>query len=351
MRRSASEPSLSNPDDLAANRSGRLTDGQRRQAMQVNWVAGCFVIAMAVFMGSVFGLPFVLAFFQEELEWALVVPGLICLAMGAPIALLVAIQGVRLALTRRDLEAGEVQQADGLVVWRGHRYAAEFPGRAFWSSNTVAGLPPGPYRFYYLPRSGRVLSAQAMPGLMVAETMPGGALATLDGVLGQVIGFSAGDIELNRQGQLAPGQRARLLAAMFGFSLLGLGLLAFCGFVAWAMWTDLDGEGWAAALPLGILALIGLLGPVAIGWQIVKMGRDLLGGQVVFVDGPVTRSAVRGGKSTSYYYGIGGQKFTVSLQAYEAMVSGQSFRAYYTPHTKRLVGLEPWAGGGGRREQ
>ncbi len=329
-----SERYLSNPDDVAANRSGTLTDRQRRQAMQLNWGAGCLAIVLVVVIGGLLTFPFVLMWLDEDEVLALIIPALIVVGAGVPILVLSLIQVVRLVLTRQDLEAGEVQQADGVVAWRRYRYAAEFPGRAFWANNTMLSLPPGPYRFYYLPRSGYVLSAQAMPGMMtISET------AGIDQVLGQVIGFSAGDVERNRAGQLGGGQAARMVAAMAGLGLLALVILLFAGFMAWGILSDL-GDGGAAAIPLVLAGAIGLIGPLAIAWSILKLVRDLLGGQVVYVDGPVQRTAVRSGKNTIYYYQVGGLKFNVSLRAYQAMIGGQVFRVYYTPLTKRLVGLE-----------
>ena len=42
----------------------------------------------------------------------------------------------------------------------------------------------------------------------------------------------------------------------------------------------------------------------------------------------------------TYYYQVAGQKFSVSLRAYQALVSGPNYRLYYTPRSKRLVALE-----------
>jgi hypothetical protein len=339
----ANERYMSNPDDVAANRSGTLTERQRRQAGQIFGAAGCTSgLVLVVVAGVVLGIPFVMLWREESEPLALLVPALLALLVGVPLALWVAMQLIRLWLTRQDLAAGDVQQADGVVAWRRRRYAAEFPGRAFWTNNSVTALPPGPYRFYYLPRSGYVLSAQPLPGMMTAGMTGMGETAGLDQVLGSVVGFSAGDVEANRDGRLGAGQVARMVAAMAGLGVVVVLLLAFCGFMAWNIWSDADA---GSTIPIIMVALIALGGLLALGWSIIKLGLDVLGGRVEMVEGPVQRTYARAGRSTNYYYQVGGQKFSVSLRAYQAMVSGQNFRVYFGPRSKRLLALESLGGG------
>jgi len=245
----------------------------------------------------------------------------------------VLMQVVRLVLTRQDLAAGDVQQADGVVAWRRHRYAAEFPGRAIWTNNSVTSLPPGPYRFFYLPRSGYVLSAEKVSGLMTL----GGETADLNQVLGGVVGFSAGDMEANREGRLGGGQAARMVMAMVGLGVVALVIVAFCGFMAFSITSDARSD---ATIPLLFVAVIGVGGTLLIAWSIVKLGLDLLGGRVESVEGQVVRTYASTGRSTTYYYQVGGLKFTVTLRAYQALVSGPVYKVYYAPRSKRLLALE-----------
>ncbi|MCC7359874.1 MAG: hypothetical protein IT317_10375 [Anaerolineales bacterium] len=338
MIRPSSERYLTNPDDVAANRSGTLTDGQRRKASQVNWGAGAVALLVGALIGGGLVVPFFIMFQEQNEPLALIIPALILLVVGVPVGLVILQNIVRLALTRQDLAAGEVQTADGQVAWRRRRYAAEWPGRPFWTNNSVSGLAPGPYRFYYLPRSGYVLSAEKLGGLtLAAGMMGGGETPGLTEVLGRVIGFGAGDLEANRDGRLGGGQAARMVAAAAGLGVLALVILGFCAFAAFNMTTE---NGGLSAIPLLFIGAIGLFGPLLVGWAALKIVLDLLGGRVQVIEGQVQRTYSSSGKSTTYYYQVGGKKFTVSLRAYHALVSGPTYRVYYTPRAERLVALE-----------
>ncbi len=333
MLRTRTERYLTNADDIAANRSGTLTDKQRREAGALKLGTGVIGVVVLLVVGGLLAFPFVLLWQEQGELWGLVIVAVILLLVGVPVGLLVLKQLVRLVLTRQDLAAGDVQQADGVVTWRRRRYAAEFPGRAFWTTNSVTSLPPGPYRFYYLPRSGYVLSAEKLSGMMTL----GGETADLNQVLGSVIGFGTGDLEANRDGRLGSGQGARMVAAMIGQGLIALLILGFCGFMAFSVLSD---SGSDTPITLLFVGVIGLIGPLVIGWSIVKLGLDLLGGRVETVEGPVQRTYRRSGRSTTYYYQVNTMKFTVTFNAYQALVSGPVYRVYYAPRSKRLVALE-----------
>ena len=338
MRRFTNERYLTNPDDLAANRSGTLTEAQRGQALRLNWGAGVVAIIAIVVVGGLLTFPFVLMWLDEDEVLALIIPALILVGVGIPAAYFTLVNLMRLVLTRQDLAAGEVQAADGVVVWRRTRYAAEFTGRPFWTNNSVTSLAPGPYRFYYLPRSGYVLSAEKLGGLSLAGGMSGGGeIASLTEVLGRVIGFGAGDLEANREGRLGGGQAARMVTAIVGLGVLALLIVAFAGFMAWNMTTE---NGGLSPIPILFVGAFGIIGPLLLGWSALKLVLDLLGGQVQKLEGPVQRTYSSSGKSTTYYYQVAGQKFTVSLRAYQALVSGPTYRVYHAPRSKRLVALE-----------
>src|SRR5690349_4871574 len=152
-----SERSLNNPDDLAANRSGVISERQRQQARRINWGTGITVLFMIAVFGGALGIPFFALAAEQDEWWSLLVPLVIFAVIGAVLGIFALIALVRLVLIRQDLAANDVQQAEGTVAWRGNRYAADFTGRAFWANNTVNSLAPGPYRFFYLPRSGYIL--------------------------------------------------------------------------------------------------------------------------------------------------------------------------------------------------
>jgi hypothetical protein len=71
---------------------------------------------------------------------------------------------------------------------------------------------------------------------------------------------------------------------------------------------------------------------------------DVLGGQVRTVAGKVIGEANSSGESTTYYYKVDKLKFRVPAHAYTALVSGMSYRIYYTPRSKTLVSIEPLVG-------
>jgi len=90
-------------------------------------------------------------------------------------------------------------------------------------------------------------------------------------------------------------------------------------------------------------AVIGLLGLFLGGLmlnQCLKFVRDALGGAVQQVEGPVRKSVVSSGRSTTYYYHAGREKFTVSRSAYAALVPNLTYRLYYAPRSRRIVAVE-----------
>ena len=94
-----------------------------------------------------------------------------------------------------------------------------------------------------------------------------------------------------------------------------------------------------AVLYLGLLALRGAFG-------VLKTTLDVLGGRVTSADGTVsTRQSTsyfgQLGGGTSYYYVMGQQKWTVSSDAFQALLIGQKYRVYYLPISKNILGLEP----------
>ena len=75
---------------------------------------------------------------------------------------------------------------------------------------------------------------------------------------------------------------------------------------------------------------------------------DALTGQVSVAEGDVRKSysvesTGRGYSGrTTYYYHIGDVHLAVSgKMAYDAMIDGLRYRAYYTPRSKKLVAIEP----------
>lgn len=325
--------SLTNPANLAANRRGQITAQQRTVAQF--WpqllTSGAVALGLGCLLAG-FSAALVSSDLSDSELW---LPfafvgglGLILLFSGAqPL-------GAYL-LTWRDLSADQVAAADGQVAWARNAYRVRGFPRPFWTSDVVA-LPPGPYRFYYLPTSGRVIGAEALglPGLSGTHEV--------QNILGEVLKFSLADLQANQQNQLSAPQSDRLRNGMLGY---GLGAAAcLCGaFGALGTWLfaltslfDSDNTPWPI---FGLLALI--FGSV-LAWLAFTRWQDFSAGQVNRVEGFVDKYIVSSRNSRSYYYRVnqGPLRFGVSHPAYEALLPGH-YRLYYTQHSKTLLSLEP----------
>jgi hypothetical protein len=108
---------------------------------------------------------------------------------------------------RQDVAAGPLASADGQVTFTEQGYRARMAGRSVWNldGEPEVRLPPGTYRFTYLPRSRRILT-----GEWQGSREPGGPYAGLLAVLAQTNAFDLDDLAMNRRGRLSEAQRARL---------------------------------------------------------------------------------------------------------------------------------------------
>jgi hypothetical protein len=326
MQSWSADRNLGRPEDLAANRQGTITDEQRRAALGLNWGSGCVVLIVALVAGALL-VPLATAALADFMQGAVAFGAVLVIL---PIVLFTGWMVMRWWLVRQDLAAGQISLADGEVRWRQHRYAAEFPDRPRWASNSVTSLAPGAYRFYYLPRSGHVLSAEPLPAMSIL-----GAESGLNQTLRRVHGFSQADLEANREGRLGAGQALRLLLSAGGLALVTLVVVGLIGTLAWGIFADNEGS------PIGLaFGLIGVIVGLMLGWTMLKLMLDLFSGRVEQASGVGTRSIRPAGRSTTYYYHIGGQRFTVSYRGYQALVPDQVYRLYYVPRSRRLVGIE-----------
>ena len=98
-----------------------------------------------------------------------------------------------------EIKNGQVELVIGRVVWSGRRYRVVSETRKLQSLRWGRALPPpGDYRFYCLPRSGLVVTAEEL-GLVPAKQ----ASDLLREVLARTYHFSMGDLQVNREGLLA----------------------------------------------------------------------------------------------------------------------------------------------------
>jgi hypothetical protein len=149
---------------------------------------------------------------------------------------------------RWDLANGMIAQEDGQVTFARRRgYVARGRRRPLRSlhGSWEVNLPPGAYRFYYLPHSRRILSAERQ-----ALLEPGGPAASLLSALATAHGFRPGDLHMNWQGRMSLRQRFALVGWMlllFMFippvlaiyavaALLGLALTSGSPQCSWPWW-------------------------------------------------------------------------------------------------------------------
>jgi hypothetical protein len=197
-------------------------------------------------------------------------------------------------------------------------------------------LAPGPGRFYYLPRSGYILSAQRLLELSTASQV-----TEINRVLARVIGYSQRDLARNRAGCLGLGQALRMLSAIAGWTLLwsvGGVLIIILGVQVVSVVFGDGREMVLEALQYVAFGALAIVFGVVFLWQ---LGLDVLTGQVLTIEGPLIQS--RSDPKTSwpiYFCRVGGRQFMVSRAAYAAAVSGFVYRAYYTRRTERLLALE-----------
>lgn len=322
------QPSYTDGDNLEANRRGELTAAQAEWLKVSNapfYFLQGYGVAAALIL--IIGISFVPAMgsIPAEAWWSVAISFLI-------IGTAVAVPLVRTIRQHRfltgDLAEGKVEAGEGQVIWRGNSYRAVENGRAL---KTQVGftLEPGNYTLYFLPRSRWLVAAER-------KTLQSAEAPTLQGVLAKVLRCEEGTLEANRKGDLGDGQRRYLLfvcAANFFAALVAVGLAGWVLINSQANPSnDFFSSGFlvagAAVFAGGFFVLRGF-----------RLARDLVGSTVRLAKGRGEKSA-SGGRSPSFHYEVGEEKFSVSSAAYIAFVEGKSYRVYYLPYSKRIVNVE-----------
>ncbi len=223
--------------------------------------------------------------------------------------------------------------AEGRVSWKGGRFVAEIQDRQLKAvlSDTI-NLAPGAYRFYFLPGSGGLLSAEALG--LADQAAP---RQEMNQILAQANHFDPSALEVNRAGRMAPGQRRRLLNSLWIYLVAEIVIAAFAfGFIQ-PLLPNLNDPGTLIFPALILLAIVGA--GLIVLWRALLVVVDAASGQVLAQQGTVYKS-VRRGRTITYYYTMEGRNWMVSRQAYNALVDGGIYRAYYTPRSKALVAIE-----------
>jgi hypothetical protein len=338
---------LSHPDDIAANKRGYITDHQRtvfarlaRNQRITAWLVVGAGLAYFGLMGYLIvdtwppSLP-------EGLGYLII--GLLLVQVGE--RMISSLRELRrLAQTQRELSAGLLAQAPGQVVWRTRRYVAQIPGHTLYFAPPL-NLPPGDYRFFYLPRSHWLLAAESL-----SRADPTHTTQPYLAVLARANHFNLDALAANRQGQLYAAQRKAqihnlaLVALSLGLVSAPFGVLIF---FAWRTYL-------AGGNPLGgtiALTILLLLPPTTAFLMAARHGFsfsaivDLREGRVAVTEGMVRKTMVHlsNSKEPLYYYRLNRLRFLVSEAAYDALIVDRPYRVYYLPRSKILLSLEPLA--------
>ena len=98
-------------------------------------------------------------------------------------------------------------------------------------------------------------------------------------------------------------------------------------------------EHYAHRSRLGIVVVIAVM--LFMLYLIFRTSQDVLAGHVATVDGVADRYYDSSDGSPIYYVKVENRRFTVSRQAYNALVPGERYCVYYLLRSKRLASIEP----------
>jgi len=281
---------------LAANQRGELTDAQRERAIRAARTRqGCLntLLRYAVFPASSLAILALLLALRAPvlIVWVLV---FISLIVGAELFMLTIPRFIqRQQLLRRDLVEERPESAEGRLIYAPGGYEAVTDNRILLLPSNPLNLRPDMlYRFYFLPRSGFVLSAEAVGKAATADTR-----AALLEAFSATFNFDEDTLATNRRGQLTTRQLLRLLPQI-----------------------------------------------IAVGgsFTLRQLLSDLVQGCVEATEG-IGRRSKQPRPYQPYAYLIGARHFSVSAQAFEVFIDELPYRAYHTPRSGILVSIEPLA--------
>lgn len=250
-----------------------------------------------------------------------------------------------------ELTAGVIESGRGEVVFQGGEYQASVKGRDLKvPRGSRRDLEPGvQYRFFFLPESRMLLSAEVLSPLPEREAVRG-----LTEVLADVNHFQLSALPHNRRGILTGQQTGKLSKPI----LIGVFLILFPLFLAFVGLTRengylrplLDarsmGDVFQYLSPTAIILILSGTALALFGLYYLRTAvMDLLNREVATWEGVGFRQRKQSrdedmGTRTNYFYVIGGKEFQVGERAYQAFENGKNYRVYFTPRRKVLVNIE-----------
>lgn len=148
---------LTDAATVAVNRRGEMTPEQAARLSITTSMMGCAPRAFIIIIPLMFGYVALAAWRDNpkamgEIMESVVIPGaVITIAMG--------FLAFFYARRKKAADSDKVTAGDGQVTWDGFNYAAKVGERKLQVYGNM-NLPPGAYRFYYLTRTGWLLSAE-----------------------------------------------------------------------------------------------------------------------------------------------------------------------------------------------
>jgi hypothetical protein len=152
---------LTQPADIAANQRGEISPRQRLSFDSVARAANRPALIMVLVIAILFALP-VLQIWQslETLGNKIGITIAVAAIVGVIIIVPFLRERARTIKFRQEILIGHIELAEGEVHWQWGRVIARTADRQLQSIYGPLTLAQGKYRFYVLPKSGGILSAQ-----------------------------------------------------------------------------------------------------------------------------------------------------------------------------------------------
>jgi hypothetical protein len=246
-----------------------------------------------------------------------------------------------------------VAQAEGRIKWGGRAYVAEAGGGGLLSVTGDLNLPPGAYRFFFLPVGRLLLSAERL------GRGAGGAAGEegLRKALAEANGFSLGALAEHRAGRVTRDDLSRLKrwvwprAAWALLCAAGAGAASYVIAVSWRAgdyYATLEPtpnvgkaqEHYILAFWMTVPLALCLSAGVRLLWRLRRVVPELRATRAAAVEGVGWR-ATGGTLLRRYFYEIDEARFAVPRRAFNALVDGLTYRAYHLPRSGVLLSIEP----------
>lgn len=331
------EPSiLQNPEELEANRQGRITPAQierlRPQARGLG--SSCLGIFLTI-LGT--GLACVLATIAAALLDADAEPTvaawcLVGLAGTSSLAWVLFRAWQKQHVFNRECDTSTIEQGTGELIFQKNEYKLVVNDRVLtihFSENACGLLPGVPYQVYYLPESRLVLSVEPAQNIATNQVQE-----AVNQILIKAHRFTPEELEANRMGQITTSQRLKPLPTAIGGFLLSLTI--FIGLIIdLATGLTLSSQ----IFPL-IIAVLGFYyGSTRFGNALTDMLQSAPS-ELSGIAFKTLRVGGRRNREAFYFYRFDSGELQVSHKAYDLLLPNLEYRVFYLPKTGRILSME-----------